>query len=196
MLKNDMVNCYKCKKSNFVKASIFEIGFFKCAGCGQENKLFNSHYDERILLGLPQFGSIVSTSNAAERYPLKFGKNVIGVGDTANITVKKVTHNGKCFISKRHCTIEVKFDKWKGRLNYVLQDGADDEESNQHRNSLNFTFFKNKKVESQEAIYISHKEIFNLGGEDAFRLEHYMIPEAMLETYRISERINPEATTD
>jgi pSer/pThr/pTyr-binding forkhead associated (FHA) protein len=196
MHKNDMVDCYKCKKSNFVKASTFEIGFFKCSGCGQENKLFNTHYDERILIGLHQFGSIVSVNNAAERYALKIGKNIIGVGEMADIIVKRVTHNGKCFISRKHCTLEVKFDKWKGELNYVLQDGAIDAESKQHKNSLNFTFFRNKKVEPQEAVYVSNKEIFNLGGEDAFRLEHFVIPESMLQTYKISDRINSEETTD
>lgn len=191
-----MVDCYKCKKSNFVKASNFEVGFFKCTGCGQENKLFSTHYDERILLGLPQFGSIVSVNNAAERYSLKLGKNIIGVSELADITVKRVTHNGKCFISRKHCTLEVKFDKWRGELNYVLQDGAIDTETKQYRNSLNFTFFKNKKVESQEAIYIAHKEIFNLGGEDAFRLEHYVIPVEMLQTYRVLERKTLDETTD
>jgi len=191
-----MVDCYKCKKSNFVKASNFEVGFFKCTGCGQENKLFSAHYDERILLGLPQFGSIVSVNNAAERYSLKLGKNIIGVSELADITVKRVTHNGKCFISRKHCTLEVKFDKWRGELNYVLQDGAIDTETKQHKNSLNFTFFKNKKVESQEAIYISHREIFNLGGEDAFRLEHYVIPVEMLQTYRVLERKTLDETTD
>jgi pSer/pThr/pTyr-binding forkhead associated (FHA) protein len=196
MYKNDMVVCFNCKKNNFVKAKNFEEGFFKCSSCGRENKLFSTHYDERILLGLPQFGSIVSVNNPAERYSLKLGKNVIGVGEMADITIKRVTHNGKCFVSRRHCTLEVKFDKWKGQLNYILQDGAKDVESNQHNNSLNFTFFKNKKIEPQEAIYISNKEIFNLGGEDAFRLEHFAIPESMLQTYKISERINSEETTE
>jgi FHA domain len=196
MYKNEFITCFKCKESNFVKAKNFEIGFFKCTGCGQENKLFNAYYDERILPGLPQFGSIVSVNNPAERYALQIGKNVIGVGEMADITVKRITHNGKCFISRKHSTLEVKFDKWKGQLNYVLQDGAIDTESKKHKNSLNFTFFKNKKIEPQEAIYVSNKEIFNLGGEDAFRLEHYLIPESMLQTYKISNRIDPEGTTD
>lgn len=196
MYKNEMVVCYKCKKENFVKAKSFEIGLFKCAVCGQDNKLFNAYYDERVLDGLPQFGSIVSINNPAERYSLKLGENVIGVGEVADVTLRRVTHNGKCFISRRHCTVEVKFDKWSGQLNYVLQDGAKVIASNRYTNSTNFTFFKNKKVKAQEAIYISNKEIFNLGGEDAFRLEHYLIPESMLNTYKISERINSEETTD
>jgi hypothetical protein len=196
MYKNDMVACFKCKKNNFVKAKTFEGGNFKCSHCGQENKLFSTHYDERILLGLPQFGTIVSVNNPSERYNLKIGTNVLGVGEMADITLKRVTHNGKCFMSRKHCTVEVKFDKWAGKLHYILQDGAMEKETKQHKNSLNFTFFKNKKIESQEAIYVSHKEIFNLGGEDAFRLEHYVIPETMLQTYKISERINLEETTE
>ena len=196
MYKNEMIVCFKCQKSNFVKAKTFEVGIFKCSNCGQDNKLSNAYYDERVLIGLPQFGSIVSINNSSERYALSLGKNVLGVGEMADITLKKAIHNGKYFISRRHCTLEVKFDKWKGQLNYVLQDGAMDTESKQHKNSLNFTFFKNKKVESQEAVYISNKEIFNLGGVDAFRLEHFIIPESMLQTYKVSERINPEETTD
>ena len=191
-----MIVCIKCQKNNFVKAKNFDVGIFKCPNCGQDNKLFKSYYDERVLIGLPQFGSIVSLSNSSERYALNFGKNVIGVGEMADITLKKVTHNGKCFISRKHCTLEVKFDKWEGQLNYVLQDGALDAESNTYKNSLNFIFFKNKKVEAQEAIYISNKEIFNIGGEDAFRLEHFVIPESMLQTYKISEKISSEDTTD
>ena len=196
MYKNEMIVCIKCQKNNFVKAKNFDVGIFKCPNCGQDNKLFKSYYDERVLIGLPQFGSIVSLSNSSERYALNLGKNVIGVGEMADITLKKVTHNGKCFISRKHCTLEVKFDKWEGQLNYVLQDGALDAESNTYKNSLNFIFFKNKKVEAQEAIYISNKEIFNIGGEDAFRLEHFVIPESMLQTYKISEKISSEDTTD
>jgi hypothetical protein len=192
--KNEMIICFKCKKSNFVKVKSFEIGLFRCSSCGQDNKLFGAYYDERILIGIPQFGSIISVNNPSERYSLKLGKNIIGVGEMADIIVKRVTHNEKCFISRQHCTLEVKFDKWKGQLNYILQDGTKDIESNQHKNSLNFTFFKNKKIEPQEAIYISNKEIFNLGGEDAFRLEHFVIPESMLQTYKVSERLDPEAT--
>jgi FHA domain len=195
-LKNEMVACFKCKKEKFVNTKLFEVGVFKCSHCGQENKLFNAYYDERVLIGLPQFGSLVSVNNPSERYALRLVQNVIGVGEMADITVKRVTHNGKCFVSRRHCTLEVLFHKWTGQLMYRLQDGAKDIDSNQHSNSLNFTFFKNKKIEAQESVYISNKEIFNLGGEDAFRLEHYVIPESMLQTYKVSERINPEETTD
>lgn len=196
IFKNEHVVCFKCQHRNFVKAKVFEVGLFKCSKCGKENKLFNAYYDERILIGLPQFGSIVSVNNPSEKHTLKLGKNVIGVGEMADITVKRVTHNGKCFMSRKHCTLEVIFHKWTGQLMYRLQDGANDIESNQHKNSLNFTFFKKKKLDVQESAYIADKEIFNLGGEDAFRLEHFVIPEQMLQTYKISERINSEDTTD
>jgi hypothetical protein len=158
-------------------------------------------YDERILLGLPHYGALVSVNNPALRYPLRVGPNVIGVGTVEKPDVQLArdtyTHNGLCYISRRHCTLTVEFNKHNGQLRYLIKDGdgSIDPETGQHNASKNFTFYQDKKMDAKEEFYLNDQDIINLGGEDEFRLEQYVIPEKMLETYKIIKPVEEGGTT-
>lgn len=193
--KNDMIFCIKCRKKNFIKVGAFEAGYFNCSHCSHHNKLSAYIYNERILEKLPHVGLLVSMKDSAERYVLKVGKNVLGVGEMADVILNRVMHNGKCFISRRHCTLTVSFDNRNGRLNYLLEDGAPDPITNEHKASLNYTFYKEKRIDRDESVYVADNGLINLGGEDTFRLEHVIIPEGTLDAYKISQRIKDGGTT-
>lgn len=196
---NRLINCQHCNRLVMVKPSNFEQGFIKCThqGCGFVNQfIVQSYYDPAIVVGLPEYGSLVLVNNPAIRYPLRFGRNVIGTGETSEIVMEReqFVHHGKCFISRRHCTIELTFDKWKGVLRYQLQDGALDEASNQLKPSLNGTFLENTKLLSDEIIDIPDSGVITLGGKDSFMLNAYHFPEQMLKTYLVQDYFEPDTT--
>jgi hypothetical protein len=193
---NYQTTCAKCKKPHYVQLKDYKAGAFKCMHCTHLNPVTTITYDESILQGLPHYGALVAMNNPAERYPLQIGPNVIGVGKEADIQLARDTyiHNGKCYISRRHCTLTVAFDTRKGQLRYLIEDGALNTKG-QREASLNFTFYQNKKMESQDALYLNDQDLINLGGEDAFRLQQYVIPEQMLETYQIRGKKDDDDTT-
>ena len=110
-----------------VRAADAQRGSIICshAGCGAENELQKVvHYDDSVLRGLPNFGQLTYLGSPETVYKLKAGPNVMGTADSCAVRVNRFEHNGRCFISRRHCTLTVTFDKWTGLLRYCLQDGG------------------------------------------------------------------------
>lgn len=179
-----------------VRPRDFENGSIRCthAGCGHVNLLVQSYFDERILQGLPAFGQLVDVANPATRYPLRLGTNVVGLAPSCEVVVERYLHGGHCYISRRHCTIEVLFNKWTGRFRYQIQDGASGIDSHQYKNSLNGTLLNGYLLQNGEKMDLEDRGDLCLGGEDVFRLEAYLIPERMLESYRVSKAIEPDET--
>lgn len=185
-----------------VRAADAQRGTIACShvGCGAVNGLQTAfHYDENIVHGLPGFGQLTYQgrpiqSGPKTTYSLQFGPNVIGTGDTCTVQVARFMHNGRCFISRRHCTLTVAFDKWSGRLRYQLQDGAVDPVTQVHQSSLNGTQLNGTTLQKTEIIDVDEGGIITLGGVDDLRLSHYSIPPAMLETYRVELAFNPDRT--
>ena len=123
------------------------------------------------------------------------GVNVIGHSETCQVRLPKLLHSNKCYISRRHCTIEVKFDKWTGQLRYILQDGAISlEHSEQHQGSLNGTKVNGYTLREGEKIDLLDNAIINLGGVDSFKIQTSKIPQSLLDSHKITEPFNPEET--
>lgn len=194
--KNTLISCQKCGKNIAVKVRDFESGSIQCthSGCGEVNPLTQPYYDERILAGLPEFGRLVHQANPVTTYPLRPGINVVGHSPSCEVTVERLVHSGKCYLSRRHCTIEVIFDKWKGTFRYQLLDGASDLDSQQYKNSLNGTLLNGYLLQNGEKIDIGDEGLIGLGGKDFFRLEAYRIPPRMLESYRMLKPLEPDET--
>ncbi|MPR32315.1 FHA domain-containing protein [Cytophagaceae bacterium SJW1-29] len=196
VFKNSLISCQKCGRRIAVKARDFENGAIQCThvGCGYINQLVQSYYDEHILIGLPSFGQLVYEANPTMKYPLRLGTNVVGTSPTCEVAVERFIHGDKCYISRRHCTIEVLFNKWTGRFRYQLQDGASDIDSHHYKNSLNGTMLNGYLLQNGEKMDLNDQGLLGLGGKDVFRLEAYLIPGKMLESYRISKVIEPDET--
>lgn len=180
-----------------VRAADAERGSITCShvGCGAVNILQTDfQYDANIVHGLPDFGQLTYQGDSKTVYPLQFGANVVGTADGCTVQVARFLHNGRCFISRRHCTLTVAFDKWSGRLRYQLQDGAVDPVTQVHQYSLNGTQLNGTALQKTEIIDVDEGGIITLGGVDSFRLTHYCIPPTMLETYRIELNFNPDRT--
>ncbi|WP_381506569.1 FHA domain-containing protein [Spirosoma flavum] len=180
-----------------VRTADAERGSITCShvGCGAINNLQTSfHFDENIVRGLPGFGQLTYLDDPEITYPLRFGSNVIGIADSCTVQVTRFVHNGRCFISRRHCTLSVTFDKWTGQLRYQLQDGAVDSITQTIQYSLNGTLLGGALLKKTEMIDVGDGEIITLGGTDRFRLMHYSIAPAMLETYKVELDFNPDRT--
>lgn len=194
--KNTLIACQKCGKSIAVRVRDFENGSIQCthAGCGHSNRLVQSYYDERILQGLPAFGQLVFQGTPARRYPLGPGMNVVGTSPVCEVAVERYIHEGKCYISRRHCTIDVLFNKWTGRFRYQVQDGASDVDSHQYKNSLNGTQLNGYLLQNGEKIDMGNGGQLSLGGKDVFLLETYCIPDTMLATYLMVMPVESDET--
>jgi len=180
-----------------VRAADAERGSVTCThtGCGSVNILPAAfHYDENIVRGLPGFGQLTYGGDLTSTYPLRFGANVIGTDESCDVQVERYMHNGRCFVSRRHCTITVTFDKWTGQLRYQLQDGAIDLSTQTMKYSLNGTLLNGVPLKPTELIDIENGESVTLGGVDRFLLTQYRIPPLMLDTYKISLDFNPDRT--
>lgn len=164
------------------------------AGCGHSNQLVQSYYDDRILQGLPAYGQLVSPASPTMKYPLRLGTNVVGISPGCEVVVERYIHGGKCYISRRHCTVEVLFNKWTGRFRYQVQDGASDINSHQYKNSLNGTLLNGYLLQNGEKIDMENGGLLSLGGKDVFRLEPYSIPDTMLASYLMVKPIEPDET--
>ncbi|QMW00209.1 FHA domain-containing protein [Spirosoma foliorum] len=195
--KTTLINCQQCGRRIMVRAVDTERGSIVCShvGCGAVNVLQKPfHYDESIVLGLPSFGQLTYLGTPETTYRLQFGSNVIGTSDACTVQVARFVHNGRCFISRRHCTLTVVFDKWTGQLRYQLQDGAVDATTQLNQSSLNGTQLNGVPLLKTELIDVSDEGIITLGGVDRFRLAHYTIPSTMLDTYKIELDFNPDRT--
>ncbi|AUD04912.1 FHA domain-containing protein [Spirosoma pollinicola] len=195
--KTTLIVCQQCGRKIMVRAVDAERGSILCShvGCGAVNALQKAfHYDEHIVQGLPSFGHLTHADEPKTTYPLQFGPNSIGTSDTCTVQVPRLMHNGRCFISRRHCTLTVMFDKWTGQLRYQLQDGAVDPDATTIKYSLNGTQLANTPLLKTEIVDVADREIITLGGLDRFRLMHYSIPPVMLETYKVELDYNPDRT--
>lgn len=195
--KTTLIVCQHCGRRIMVRAADVECGSIICShvGCGAVNVLQTAfHYDEAIVQGLPSFGQITYVSNPATTYLLQFGSNVIGTSESCTIQVNRFVHNGRCFISRRHCTLTITFDKWTGQLRYHLQDGAIDATSQLRQYSLNGTMLNGTPLLKTEIIDVGDQGTVTLGGLDGFRLTHFTIPYSMLETYKIGLDYNLDRT--
>ena len=195
--KNTIITCHNCNKLVMVKVSDFNNGKIQCShgGCGYVNILSSqSYYDSTITNYLDEFGKLVYISNPSYKYFLKLGKNVIGVGNDCEVQLNRFIHNNKCFISRRHTTIEVTLDKWTGLFRYRVQDGAIDYLTNQHKKSLNGTKLNNLPLKESEMIDIPNKGIINIGGMDEFELIPAIISEKTLATYKINMAFDADNT--
>lgn len=169
-------------------------------GCGQVNKLAASfYYDDAIVKGLPDFGRLVYTGNPAVSYAIRYGANSLGTSETCTVRVERYVHNNRCFISRRHSTLTVMFDKWSGQLRYQLQDGTVDPGASTPgvatlKPSLNGTFLEQIRLLPTDAIDVPDGGLITLGGIDTFRLEHARISADMLATYKISVAFDPDQT--
>ncbi|WP_232541062.1 FHA domain-containing protein [Spirosoma endbachense] len=152
------------------------------------------YYDETIVQGLPGFGHLTYLDKPEKTYLLQFGSNILGTSDSCTIQIDRFMHNDRCFISRRHCTITVTFDKWIGQLRYQLQDGFIDSSTQQQQSSLNGTLLNGVLLQKNELIDVSIDGIISLGGADRFQLTHYCINPEMLNTYKIELAFNPDRT--
>jgi hypothetical protein len=195
--KTTLINCQQCGRRIMVRAADTERGSITCShvGCGAVNVLQKpSQYSEAIVQGLPEFGQLTYLGNPEINYPLQFGANVIGTADVCTVQLARFVHDGRCFISRRHCTLTITFDKWRGQLRYQLRDGAVDPTNHTSQPSLNGTFLNGTSLQKTEIIDVGDEGVITLGGVDRFRLTHFVIPPAMLDTYTIELDFNPDQT--
>ena len=151
-------------------------------------------YDERIVQGLPAFGHLSLLGDSSVRLPLRYGVHTLGTSKQADLSVPRLLHNGRCYISRGHCTLTVAFDRWTGQLRYQLQDGAIDPDTGERRPSMNGTLIDKIALKPGEIMEIPNGGQVILGGMDVFQLTHYPIDPAMLATYEMSLGYNPEQT--
>jgi hypothetical protein len=195
--KTTLINCAHCGQRIMVRAADAARGTITCSrlGCGKVNMLQTAfQYDEAIVQGLPEFGKLTYIGRPETVYPLQFGLNVIGTGDSCTSQMERFVHNGRCFISRRHCTLTVTFDKWHGQLRYQLQDGAPDLTLSKMQSSLNGTLLNGIPLQKAEMIDVENEGVITLGGADQFVLTHYSIPPGMLDTYKVELAFNPDRT--
>lgn len=195
--RTTLIDCQHCGRRIMIRPADAERGSITCShpGCGALNSLHTAfYYDENVVRGLPGFGQLTYAGEPQTTYPLRFGPNVIGLADDCTIRVDRFSHNGRCFISRRHCTLTVIFDKWTGQLRYQLHDGAVDAPSQTVRASLNGTLLNGRAVQKTEIIDVDDGQLITLGGADSFRLTHFVIDSPMLNTYKIDLAFNPDRT--
>lgn len=196
-LKTSLIDCQQCGRRIMVRPADAERGSIYCShvGCGALNRLPTTfQYDDAIVQGLPGFGELRYQLDPSLVYPLQFGPNVIGTGDATQVRLARSLHGGRCYISRRHCTLTVTFDTWTGRLRYQLQDGAIDALTHSNQPSLNGTLLNGNALRNTEQIDVTNGDIITLGGLDRFQLVQYSINPAMLATYRVELGYNPDRT--
>lgn len=195
--RTTLITCQQCGGRIMVRAIDAELGSITCShlGCGAVNNLHTDfHYDEAVVNGLPNFGTLTYLENSQTEYALRFGPNVIGIGSLCTVRVSRFEHDGRCFISRQHCTLTVTFNKWTGQLRYHIQDGALDPDTKSMRYSLNGTMRNGSPLLKTEIIDVNDGDIITLGGADRFRLTTATIPLVTLETYKVDLAFNPDRT--
>lgn len=180
-----------------VRATDVERGYIRCShtGCGQTNELTPTvEYDARLAIDLPSHGQLTYLNDPTVVLPLRFGENVVGTSDSCHLRVARYQHSGRCYISRRHCTLTVAFDPWAGTLRYQLQDGAIDPLERTHKPSLNGTLLNGVRLRPSEIIDVGPTDRVSLGGADTFQLMHALIDPVVRETYRITRGFNADLT--
>ncbi len=196
-IKTTLISCQQCGRRIMVRAVDAGRGSITCShtGCGAVNVLQTMiQYDEAIVEGLPDFGRLVYLNKPGLAYPLRFGPNIIGTGDSCTVRLERFEHSGRCFVSRQHCTLTVAFDKWTGRLRYHLQDGAADAEAQTVQPSRNGTLLNGVSLQKTDIIDAGDGDVITLGGADRLRLTAAPIDSAMLSTYKVDLAFNPDRT--
>ncbi len=152
-------------------------------------------YDPSLAVSLPAHGQLTYLNGSMPvMLPLHLGDNVIGTDEVCQIRVERYQHEGRCYISRRHCTLTVSLDKWLGTLRYQLQDGAIDPVEKTQKPSLNGTWLNGVRLHKTEQIDVIDGGIITLGGLDQFRLSHQSIDPTMRETYRVDIAYSADQT--
>lgn len=195
--KATLITCQQCGRKIMVRTADAECGSIVCShvGCGAVTNLQSGfQYDSALADGLSDVGHLTYLGKPEVTYPLNLGINVIGTADSCSVPVERIVHNGRCFISRRHCTLTLTFDKWNGQLRYQLEDGVIDPVSQERQYSLNGTLLNGVPIQKTEIIDVNDGGVITLGGADRFRLTHVHIPSAMLDTYKVELAFNPDRT--
>ncbi|GAB3704144.1 hypothetical protein GCM10027592_35160 [Spirosoma flavus] len=195
--KTTLITCQQCGRRIMVRGADAERGSIICShtGCGAINMLETSgYYNEAFLNELPSLGQLTYQGDSNRTYSLQFGSNVIGTASSCTVQVERIVHNGRCFISRRHCTLTVTFDKWTGLLRYQLQDGAVDTNTQVMHHSKNGTQLNGATLEKAELIDVPDGGVITLGGVDKFRLTHVAISPAELNSQKVMTVFNPDQT--
>ncbi|MEZ0607484.1 FHA domain-containing protein [Fibrella sp. WM1] len=197
--KISLMNCQHCGRKIMLRPADLERGFIICShlNCGATNQLIPSiEYDPRLAIDLPAHGHLTYLNDSAVVLHLKLGLNVLGTSDSCSARVARYMHRGRCYISRRHCSLTVAFDQWTGTLRYQLQDGAPDpaDGPDTHKPSLNGTWLNGQRLRPSEMIDVGDGELISLGGADSFQLSHANIDPILRETYRIDSDFNADLT--
>jgi FHA domain len=195
--KTTLMNCQACGRKIMVRATDAERGQITCshAGCGAMNVLQSAfYYDQSLAEGLPAFGQLVYQNGPAPVLPLQLDENLLGTDATCQVKVDRYLHDGRCYISRRHATLTVTWDKWRGNLRYQLQDGAVDRADKTLKTSLNGTFLNGTQLRPTEQIDVADGDVITLGGIDQFRLVHQPIDPIMRDTYKVDTRLTLDQT--
>ncbi|GAB3991311.1 hypothetical protein GCM10028807_21110 [Spirosoma daeguense] len=195
--KTSLISCQQCGRRIMVRTADMERGSIICShtGCGTMNVLATDvHYDENLITDLPSFGQLTYLGNVPKTYSLQFGANVIGTSSSCTVQVERIMHNGRCFISRRHCMLTVTFDKWTGQLRYQLQDGTIDPATQAILPSMNGTQLNGNALAKTELVDVADGGIITLGSVDRFRLTHAVISQSILDAHKIQTVFNPDQT--
>lgn len=203
--KNKLIDCRQCGRKIMVRAADADRGQILCshAGCGAVNDLAPVapagvaayQYDESLALSLPGHGLLTYLGGGAPVVlPVRLGENIIGTDPSCTIPVSRYQHDGRCYISRRHCTLTVTFDQWLGTLRYQLRDGTLDPADQSLKPSLNGTWLGSERLHKTEVIDVPNGALITLGGLDRFQLTHQPINPVMQATYRIDITLNADQT--
>lgn len=177
--------CYQCGEIISPRAKDFRAREYQCK-CGYINIIAKSvAYDGRVLFGMPIYGTLVYMDNPNKRYMLNSLKNKVGRGVGCNVRLERFEHDGKCYISNYHCTINIGFDNHTGKIRYEISDGVVQEGENL-KPSTNGTLVNNMRLKYEDKVEIPEGGIINLGGIDKFRIEPFVIPKETLDTYKVN----------
>jgi FHA domain len=196
--KTTLQNCQQCGRKIMVRPADVERGSITCThlGCGAMNVFHKAfQYDSSLATGLPAHGQLTYLNSAVPvMLPIQLGINVIGTDSACQIQVSRYQHEGRCYISRRHCTLTVTLDKWLGTLRYQLQDGAVDPVEKTLKPSLNGTMLNGVLLLKGEQIDVDNGGLITLGGIDQFRLSHQLIDPVMRDTYRVDIHLSADQT--
>lgn len=191
--RTTLMPCPACGGQLLVRAADVEQGYMTCqhTGCGRQVTVAGSFYfQEDLLKGLDQCGHLTDPRFPDRHYPLRPGTNYIGTATECHVCLPAVLHEGRRYVSRQHCTLTVVFDKWQGRLRYLLEDGTADGQ----KHSLNGTFLEKQRLQPGEQVDVADGQHIGLGPLDTLRLTHVVPSQAQLNQYRVETLFNPDLT--
>ncbi|WP_375446686.1 FHA domain-containing protein [uncultured Fibrella sp.] len=198
IFKTTLVACQQCGRKIMVRPADAERGTIVCShvGCSALNTLNKAYqYDPSLAVGLPAHGRLTYLNSPVPvMLPLLLGDNVIGTDASCQIRLERYLHEGRCYISRRHCTLTVSLDKWLGTLRYQIRDGVVDPVEKAVKPSLNGTWLNGVLLHKTEQIDVADGGIITLGGIDQLRVSHQLIDPVMRDTYRVELTYSADQT--